>query len=232
MDPDVTKELKEAVDLILSSGSRKKLVVAGPSTGKTTLFRALLESGSGSQKTRLVLTFMNNLKNDLDKSLSDLARVYTLYGYCQGLLNRRSDLRGGLTEDFVCLPGMASLIKSDWEYLKNEPAPQFVALMRSLAAGTEIDFYFDRANFYDAVDFDDSVYRTFTQLRQKPSLLRGYDLVLIDEYQDFNRMEASFIDLMAEQSPIAVAGDDDQALYSQLRGASWDHIRNLYERGD
>jgi superfamily I DNA/RNA helicase len=232
MEADVTAELKEAIERILQSTSRKKLVVAGPGTGKTTLFRALLELGSGSQKTRLVLTFINNLKKDLEKSLSDLASIYTLHGYCQGLLKRHSDLRAGLTGDFLCFPGLASLIKFDWEYLKNQPAPQFIALMRSLVAGTEIDFYLDRANYYDAVDFDDSVYRAYSELKKNPSSMRGYDLVLIDEYQDFNRMEAAFIDLAAERSPIVVAGDDDQALYSQLRGASWEHIRSLYTCGD
>lgn len=232
MDSDVTTELKEAVDRILASNSRKKLVVAGPGTGKTTLFRALLESGSGNSKTRLVLTFINNLKNDLEKNLSDLARINTLHGYCQGLLKRREDLRSGLSSEFICFPGLASLIKSDWEYLKAETAPQFVALMRSLVAGEEVGFYLQRGNFYDAVDFDDSIYRTYIELRKNPSAVELYDLVLIDEYQDFNRMEAAFIDLLAEQSPIVVAGDDDQALYSQLRGASWDHIRRLYSRGD
>ena len=232
MEADVTSELKEAIDRVLRSSSRKKLVVAGPGTGKTTLFRALLEPASGSQETRLVLTFINNLKNDLEKSLSDVASIYTLHGYCQGLLKRHSDLRAGLTGNFLCFPGLASLIKIDWEYLKNEPAPQFIALMRNLIGGEEIGFYLDRANYYDAVDFDDSVYRAYSELKKNPSSMRGYDLVLIDEYQDFNRMEASFIDLLAENSPIVVAGDDDQALYSQLRGASWEHIRSLYTHGD
>jgi superfamily I DNA/RNA helicase len=232
MNADVTAELKDAIERILQSPSRKKLVVAGPGTGKTTLFRALVESGSGSQKTRLVLTFINNLKKDLEKSLSDLASIYTLHGYCQGLLKRHSDLRAGLTKDFLCFPGLASLIKIDWEYLKNELAPQFIGLMRNLIAGKEIGFYLDRANYYDAVDFDDSVYRAYSELKKDPSSMRGYDLVLIDEYQDFNRMEAAFIDLLAEKSPIVVAGDDDQALYSQLRGASWEHIRSLYTRED
>ena len=166
MNADVTAELKEAIERILQSSSRKKLVVAGPGTGKTTLFRALLELGSGSQKTRLVLTFINNLKNDLEKSLSDLASIYTLHGYCQGLLKRRSDLRAGLTKDFLCFPGLRSLIKGDWEYLKNEPAPQFIALMRDLIAGEEILFYLDRASYYDAVDFDDSDIGPIQNLRK------------------------------------------------------------------
>ena len=44
-------------------------------------------------------------------------------------------------------------------------------------------------------------------------------------------MEASIIDLLAEKNRIVIAGDDDQALYSQLRDASWDYIRAHYENG-
>jgi hypothetical protein len=40
-------------------------------------------------------------------------------------------------------------------------------------------------------------------------------------------MEAELIEILAKHNPIVVAGDDDQALYSQLRGASWDYIRSL-----
>lgn len=232
MKEDVESQLKQAIDQILRSNSRRKLIVAGPGTGKTTLFRALLESSAGDQKSRLVLTFLNNLKIDLERNLSHLARVYTLHGYCQLLLKRHSDLRNGLTDDFLCFPRMASLIKTDWEYLREEPSPQFIPLMRNLAVGEEPAFYLERGNYYDSVDFDDSVYRTYLVLKTIPSLVRGYDLVLIDEYQDFNRMEASFIELLAEQNSIVVAGDDDQALYSQLRNASWEHIRSLYNSGD
>jgi len=33
-------------------------------------------------------------------------------------------------------------------------------------------------------------------------------------------------------SPILIAGDDDQALYSQLRQSNWEHIRSLYNAGE
>jgi len=55
---------------------------------------------------------------------------------------------------------------------------------------------------------------------------------LIDEYQDFNCLEAAFIDLLAKTSPILIAGDDDQALYSQLRDSSWDYTRSLHRGGE
>ena len=232
MANDVEKELSEAIRRILTSQSKKKLVVAGPGVGKTTLFRKLLDQSSGDAEQQLVLTFIHNLKTDLERSLGNAAKVFTLHGYCQHLLHRNEELRNGLSSDFRCYPGLASLIKKDWEWLKSSNVPSFVDLMRKLSCPHEASaFYFQRANYYDAVDFDDSVYRTYQALLADKSLIPNFELVLIDEFQDFNKMEASVIDLLAEQNPILIAGDDDQALYSQLRGASWDHIRARYESG-
>jgi superfamily I DNA/RNA helicase len=229
----VEKELSDAVERVLASQRRKKLVVAGPGAGKTTLFRKLLDQAGGDSSHRLVLTFINNLKADLDRSLGDAAGVFTLHGYCQHLLHRHASLRDGLAADFICYPGLVSLIKKDWQWLENKSdAPKFVELMRDLnCSAVHEAFYYARSNFYGAVDFDDSVHRTYQRLAADPSLVPSYELVLIDEFQDFNRMEASVIDLLAEQNRIVIAGDDDQALYSQLRGASWDHIRAHYEGG-
>ena len=42
MSTDVETQLKAAVDKILASKSPKKLIVAGPGAGKTTLFKQLL----------------------------------------------------------------------------------------------------------------------------------------------------------------------------------------------
>lgn len=233
MARDVNKELKEAVDRVLASKARKKLVVAGPGAGKTTLFRKLLEGAPGTVDQRLVLTFITNLKADLEGSLGDLARVFTLHGYCQHLLHTSAGLRDGLTANFRCYPGLVSLIKKDWLWLQDSKAPEFVKLMRELTLTAEQEtFYFGRMNYYDAVDFDDSVYRTHQRLVADATLIPDYELVLIDEFQDFNKMEAAVIDLLAEASSIVVAGDDDQALYSQLRGASWDHIRARYRSGN
>jgi superfamily I DNA/RNA helicase len=228
MAANIEDLLNGAIDKVLHSASRKKLVVAGPGTGKTTLFRKLLESTGGDRKSRIVLTFLHNLKDDLDESLTELAQVFTLHGYSQLLLHRIEALRNGLTEEFRCLPNIATLIAHDWKYLKSGTVPQFVKQMRDLEHGADIDFYLDRGNYYDAVDFDDSVFRTYEALKAHPEYIEVCDLVLIDEYQDFNKLEAGFIDLLASQNPIVIAGDDDQALYAQLRGSSWDFIRSLY----
>ena len=113
-------------------------------------------------------------------------------------------------------------------HLYGSQPPAFVNLMRNLAMEPPIEFFTNRADYYDAVSFDDSVYRTYIAVSAHPETIQGMDLVLIDEYQDFNRMEAALIEVLAIHNPIVIAGDDDQALYSQLRGASWDYIRALY----
>lgn len=230
MCDDVERQLQEATQKILDSDSQKKLVVAGPGTGKTYLFRKLLEARASDPSNHLVLTFINNLKDDLERSLGGLSQVFTLHGFCQYLLHQHEQLREGLSADFKCYPGLVSLIKEDWLWLNNDEPPEFVKEMRELECPeVHQEFYMERAQYYDAVDFDDSVHRTYQALREHPESLTPYKFVLIDEFQDFNAMEAAVIDLLSEDSSIVIAGDDDQALYSQLRSASWDHIRAHYE---
>ncbi len=225
-------ELRAAIEAVLSSPSDKKLVIAGPGAGKTTLFKQLLELAPGVPDQRIVLTFINNLKDDLEDDLGGLARVLTLHSYCLGLLHRDPALRGSLSPDFRCCPGLASVIAEDWEIITQSDAPQFVGEMRALSEENQIPFYLARGEYYDAVDFDDTVYRTYEGISCGRATPESYDLVLIDEYQDFNALEAGVIDALAERSPILIAGDDDQALYSQLRDASWDHIRLLSKAGE
>ncbi len=225
-------ELRTAIEAVLQSPSRKKLVIAGPGTGKTTLFRQLLELEAGEPDDRIVLTFINTLKDDLAKDLSDQAQVFTLHSYCLGLLHQDPALRDSLSPAFSCFPGLASLIADDWELIFSNTAPQFVGEVRSLERDNHLDFYLPRGEYYDAVDFDDCVYRALDGLTSGRAAPNTYSLVLIDEYQDFNALEAGVIDVLAERSPILIAGDDDQALYSQLRGASWDYIRQLSKNGE
>jgi len=222
------QELNEAIRRVLESDSRKKLIVAGPGTGKTYLFKQMLQLASGDPSERLVLTFINNLKDDLKKDLAGLAEASTLHSHCLGLLYARPGLRQGLSEGFHCRPGLVSLIKEDWEYIHGSRAPTFAEQMRNLSDDEDLGFYLRRGEFYDAVDFDDTVYRVYKGLESGVVSLHSYDLVLVDEYQDFNRLEAAFIDFLASTSPIMIVGDDDQALYSQLRGSSSEYIRSKY----
>lgn len=227
-----SQELEAAISAILQSTSKKKLIVAGPGTGKTTLFKRILGQQTENHNERLVLTFINNLKRDLERDLQDLANVHTLHSFCIGLLHQYPSLRNGLSTEFSVCPRLASLIGDDWEYMKGSPSPKFVGEMRNLEPKNHIAFYIERGNYYDAVDFDDSVYRTYIGFTAGVAQPRNYELVLIDEYQDFNLLEAGVVEILGENSPIIIAGDDDQALYSQLRNASSEFIRSLKNSGE
>jgi superfamily I DNA/RNA helicase len=97
-------EFQAAIQRVISSKSRRKLVVTGPGTGKTTLFRALLEASVPDPDGYLVLTFLNNLRKDLEIQLSEYAKVSTVHSYCLGLLYQRAKLRFGLSSEFRCEP--------------------------------------------------------------------------------------------------------------------------------
>jgi superfamily I DNA/RNA helicase len=228
MPESVEDQLKAAVDAVINSTAIKKIIVAGPGAGKTWLFRKLLENCAGNSDERLILTFINSLKNDLAKDLGDLAQVYTFHGYCRRLLHQKASLRVGLTEDFHYFPSLASLIKEDWELARDRKAPHFVAMMREVTDGEELSFYISRADYYDAVSFDDSVFRVLKRFQEYPQSIEHYRLLLVDEYQDFNRLESSLIDCLAKENPTVIAGDDDQALYSQLKNSRPEFIRTLY----
>jgi superfamily I DNA/RNA helicase len=230
MFEELEAQLRAAGEAILASDAPKKIVVAGPGTGKTYLFRQILER-IRDQDRSLVLTFINNLKNDLEQELGQLARVFTFHGYCRHLLHQRPPLRRGLSERFKYFPPLASLVKRDWEVIEGTDAPQFTALMRELDRPDIILFYLERADYYDAVGFDDSVFRIYSRLLEVPDQIVPYITILVDEYQDFNRLEAAFIDLLASRSPTLIAGDDDQALYS-MRSSSPRYIREAHAGGD
>jgi len=64
-------------------------------------------------------------------------------------------------------------------------------------------------------------------LEKERNKIPSYEQILVDELQDFNRLEVSLIDLLSDRSPILIVGDDDQALYD-FKKASAEHIRERH----
>jgi len=111
--------------------------------------------------------------------------------------------------------------------LNESTPPQFIKSMRSLNIGEDVQFFIERANYYDAVGYDDSVFSVYQCLLQDNNH-KSYKLVIVDEYQDFNLLEVSLLKLISQKSPILITGDDDQALYLYLRNSDPKHIRDLF----
>jgi DNA helicase-2/ATP-dependent DNA helicase PcrA len=82
----------------------------------------------------------------------------------------------------------------------------------------------------NAFDFDDLLVKPVELLEANPELLERYRerfaFVLVDEYQDTNRAQFRFVELLAgEHGNLMVVGDDDQSIYG-WRGAD---IRNILD---
>jgi DNA helicase-2/ATP-dependent DNA helicase PcrA len=95
------------------------------------------------------------------------------------------------------------------------------------------DLYEPRLHGANAMDFDDLLFRCvnlfelFEDVRDR--YRRSFRHVLVDEYQDTNRAQYRWLELLAEEHRnIAVVGDDDQSIY-RFRGAD---IRNILDFED
>lgn len=72
-------------------------------------------------------------------------------------------------------------------------------------------------------DFDDMLVRCYALFRKKPEILQGwqkrFQYILIDEFQDINRVQYEVIRMLAApRYNLFVVGDDDQSIYG-FRGA-------------
>lgn len=83
----------------------------------------------------------------------------------------------------------------------------------------------------DAMDFDDLLFNTVTLFRKCPDVLEYYHdkfhYVMVDEYQDTNKVQYEFIKLICQKRKnLCVVGDDDQSIY-KFRGATIENILNF-----
>jgi len=208
---------------VIDSSSCKKVIVSGPGTGKTYLFDEILKK----KKDRcLVLTFINNLVCKLEEDLKGRAVCCTFHSFSKSLLHKIK--RKGLNDDFVFYPNLKLIIESDARMLLGERLSFEHCFRRLGHSSKELRFFIEHSNYYNAVSFDDSVYRVIEHFKENPEQIPEYEQILVDEYQDFNLLEVVFIDMLGTKSPLVIVGDDDQALYAQLKDASARYIRMKY----
>ena len=86
----------------------------------------------------------------------------------------------------------------------------------------------------NSMDFDDLLEKTLRMLKEHAEVAdfyqRKFQFVLVDEYQDTNKIQADFIDTIAAQHRnVMVVGDDAQSIYS-WRGANFKNILAFPDR--
>lgn len=99
---------------------------------------------------------------------------------------------------------------------------------RKLQISKVYTMYQKRLKEADAMDFDDLLLNTVKLLSKNEDVLEYYQnkfkYIMVDEYQDTNRVQYEFIRLLAQKSGnLCVVGDDDQSIY-KFRGATIENI--------
>ena len=94
--------------------------------------------------------------------------------------------------------------------------------------------YHEKKKEMNAVDFDDLLLGCKFLLENQPEIRKYYcskfKYILVDEYQDTNKLQADVVDLLAsEHKNIMVVGDDTQSIYS-FRGANFANIMHFPDR--
>ena len=83
------------------------------------------------------------------------------------------------------------------------------------------------------VDYDDLLEYAFRALSENPEIATHYQerfkYILVDEFQDTNRLQSKIVDLLGVHHQIMAVGDDAQCIYT-WRGANFENIMRFTER--
>ena len=170
-----------------------KILLAGPGTGKTTSIKKIIESKSGIASV-LVISFTNATVEDLKKSLSPIGLPFE---NCMTLHKFAVKYNHDKTRHVLDMLEFGELLK--------------------IAKVTEIGFS-NLCDYLSATTFDQMIARFVSYAKANPEYLKDrlskYSVLIVDEYQDFNKNEQELIDLLVGNiSETYILGDDDQCIY-------------------
>src|SRR3989344_2239664 len=206
---DHKTERENDLKKIKDSSHPRKVVVAGPGTGKSHMFGELIkEKQKQGKKNFLAITFIGKLGDALADELCGLAKTATMHGFARGFVLEHF-------KGWVYYPRIYEIIAED---LKSEGVTSF-------EIGDEN--YRRKTKHYGAIGDADVVYYAVQLCKKDSKNIPRYDLILVDEYQDFNSIESDLVDLLAQENETVIVGDDDQALYA-FKGSSPSFIRLKY----
>ncbi len=164
-------------------------------------------------------------------SILDREDSKDLFDTCLAEINRRDSLlpKGAI------LAGIYSLMKnreSGIDDIIPLRYPHFVKVMEEI--GHAIALYEQKKKALNLMDFDDLLVNWKRLLVEHEEIREYYAAklthILVDEYQDTNRLQAEIVDLLAKANGNVMAvGDDAQSIYS-FRGADFENILKFPER--
>jgi superfamily I DNA/RNA helicase len=195
----------------MAMGQRVRLLLAGPGTGKTTRIKSIIDAEFADAHNILVLSFTNATVNDLRRDLRQYTAIdcCTLHSYA---------LRINPLGDRYVMDKKVEL-----------------PIVEKLAKDLDVDFTF-LCEILGCISFDAMVSECLRFLGANPAYstekVGTLDLLVVDEYQDFNEQERALIEAVSQHAcETIILGDDDQSIYS-FKDADPDGIIALYERQD
>ena len=239
---------------IAKNSSQKSLIVSGPGTGKSYLFLNKITNwfSTDSEATILVTSFVRKLVADLqkdidsDKKLSKKQKgnvtATTLHKFARSIVEKNHGtsqyqfkphfrIIGEFWKDVVWNDVLAFFpsLSGDFNWKLFEKQLHNDQYETSQDWLNIKDKYFELCKFYNASGFADLILRAKEALDENPSL-NNNQYFIVDEYQDFNLAEDSFINkLTSDAKGLLIVGDDEQVLYESLKSGKADLIRNKYK---
>ncbi len=118
------------------------------------------------------------------------------------------------------------------EGLLAEKFPYFLPLLDKIRDLHER--YEKKKKATNSIDFDDLLQKTLSMFQRHERIAevyrRQFQFILVDEYQDTNKIQADLVDVLArDHRNVMVVGDDAQSIYS-WRGANFQNILEFPKR--
>jgi superfamily I DNA/RNA helicase len=219
----------------VTAGEGPVMIVAGPGTGKTKTLVArivhLLESGKARPEQILALTFTKKAAQEMQSRVAvlvsgDLPQITTFHALCNKLLENEMPFVAD-TERLQIIKGLSR--PKNYKDLsvrelvlaisnaKNQPIIEDAEMSKIVRA-------YDKAlRLAGLRDFDDllvDVYQLLTADATKRAVVQDmYRYILVDEFQDTNRLQYEILKMILGNDNIFVIGDPNQSIYG-FRGAS------------
>jgi superfamily I DNA/RNA helicase len=236
----------------------RMLIVAGPGTGKSTLFKERILfwlEQDGSAKI-LALSFVRKLVADLaadvqnDATLTNeqkrQADISTLHKYARSVVEQNhgtkqwrfaphfrvigQDWKNVVWDDVLLVQGQKDRTKYSWKQFEQQLHDD--EFDESVEWQALKNCYFKLCKFYNAAGFADLILRAKDALAENPGL-NEHGFFIFDEYQDFNAAEENLLERITYTAKATlIVGDDDQVLYETLKSGKASLIRAIYRATD
>lgn len=182
-------------------------------------------------------------------------RILRKHGDLIGLKRHYTILDEGEAE--TVLKNVIQVIDPKFIKSKNYPKPKVIANLISYARNTcclprdqaaesyplledmaeKIDLFYQGYQKIkmeqQVVDYDDLLIYLIRLLKEQPQIRQLYENrfkhILVDEFQDTNRLQSDIVDQLAGHHQVMAVGDDAQCIYT-WRGANFDNILRFEER--